>query len=171
MAGVLHAAAGLDKKGRPTGAALGGHAALGGAAGERWRRGRGAPIEVCIDASRRVRPQSGYRFVRVEGLADRADWMRTPPYLRAPEATLDLVLRANDTLAAVGLITDVIQTRCTDAAGTCSVLEHRFLTDVVRAHGLPEPTRQSPRIVTDGGRRREYRDAEWVDEGLVVEQW
>jgi len=143
-----------------------------------------------------VQPQPGYRFVRVEGLADRADWMRTPPRLRAAEATLDLVMRASDTYEAVGLIADVTQTRCTDAAdiiavvrgrrrvpgraelmsvlsdlatGTCSVLEHRFVIDVVRAHGLPDPTRQSPRVVTEDGGRREYRDAEWIEQGLVVE--
>jgi len=55
------------------------------------------------------------------------------------------------------------------ATGTCSVLEHLFLTQVVRAHGLPEPERQSPRVVMEDGGRHEYRDAEWVAHSLVVE--
>ena len=55
------------------------------------------------------------------------------------------------------------------ATGTCSALEHLFLTQVVRAHGLPEPLRQAPRVVEDDGGRHEFRDAEWEEHSLVVE--
>ena len=56
------------------------------------------------------------------------------------------------------------------AAGTCSALEHLFLTRVVRAHGIPDPSRQEVRTVMDAkGCRHEYRDAEWTREALVVE--
>ncbi len=68
VAGVLHAASGLDGEGRPLGAALGGHAALRHAIGAGWRRGAGGPIEICIDERRSLRRISGYRFVRVAHL-------------------------------------------------------------------------------------------------------
>ncbi len=196
MAGVLHASSGLDEEHRPIGAALGGHAALRHAIGPGWRRGWGSPIVVCIDVRRSVRQVRGYRFVRVNRLDEKVDWMRTPPRLRPAEAALDLALAAGDLLDAVGVLADACQSRCVDAAGiasalhgrprvsnrgelaavltdvatgTCSALEHLFLTRVVRAHGLPEPTRQAPRVVVDGGRRHEFRDTEWEEQSVVVE--
>lgn len=62
------------------------------------------------------------------------------------------------------LLTDLIDDL---AAGTNSVLEHGFLTQVVRPHALPEPSdRQAPRI---GARGREYRDVVYAEFGTVVE--
>lgn len=196
MAGVLHAASAIDEHRRPLGAALGGHAALRHAIGAGWRRGNASPVEVCVDARRTVRPVRGFRFVRATRLDERVDWMRTPPRLRPAEAVLDLALSAGDLLDAVGVVADACQSRCVEAAdvvaalrrrprvtnrreladaladvaaGTCSTLEHLFLTRVVRSHGLPEPTRQALRVVAEDAGRREYRDAEWQGQALVVE--
>jgi len=65
----------------------------------------------------------------------------------------------------------VIREVLTDiAAGSCSALEHLFLTRVVRAHGIPDPSRQLPRTVVEAtGTHREYRDAEWTQEAVVAE--
>ena len=52
------------------------------------------------------------------------------------------------------------------ALGTCSVLEHTFLTRVEHAHGLPGPTRQARRRGADG---TEYRDTEYDELALVLE--
>lgn len=122
--------------------------------------------------------------------------MRTPPRLQPAEAVADLALAARDLLDVVGIVADACQSRCLAAAdvaaalerrpripnrreliavladiatGTCSALEHLFLTRVVRAHGLLEPTRQALRVVAEEGGRREYRDAEWEEQSLVVE--
>ncbi len=109
---------------------------------------------------------------------------------------LDRALAAEDLLEVVSVVADACQSRCVSAediivalgkrarvvgradlravltdlaAGTCS-LEHLFVTYVVRAHGLPDPSRQVQRTVLETkGRRHEYRDAEWTDEGLTVE--
>lgn len=53
------------------------------------------------------------------------------------------------------------------AAGVCSTLEHRFLVDVERAHGLPVAERQ--RGVGVPGRNRAYCDVRYVGLATVVE--
>jgi len=197
IAGVLYAGR-LDDALRPVGAALGAGAAIRAAVGSGWRHAPdSAPITVCIDHRRSIGPHRGYRFVRTAGLEDRVDWLRTPPRMHPAEAALDLALGARDLLAAVGRIADACQTRCVTAsqigdaldrrprvtgrsvladvigdiaAGTCSALEHLFLTRVQRAHGLPLTCRQAPRlVVAPDGTRHEYRDVEWERWSLVVE--
>ncbi|WP_024332748.1 hypothetical protein [Gordonia hirsuta] len=49
--------------------------------------------------------------------------------------------------------------------GTCSVLEHRYLTDVERGHGLPAGTRQAPTAVG----RKGFRDVLYGEAGVIVE--
>ncbi|MGB3699544.1 MAG: hypothetical protein WBA05_19130 [Gordonia sp. (in: high G+C Gram-positive bacteria)] len=49
--------------------------------------------------------------------------------------------------------------------GTCSALEHRYLTHVERAHGLPTPVRQAP---TESGRPG-FRDIAYPEYRLVIE--
>jgi hypothetical protein len=196
MAGVLHAATGLDDDRRPVGAALGGHAALRAAIGPAWRPARGLPVEVVIEAGRARRPLRGYRFVRVADLVPRVDPVRTPPRLRLPEALADLALAADDELEVVQTVADACQSRMVGAAevraavagrarvrgrkallavlddvaaGTSSALEHRFVTHVVRAHGLPMPEQQRVRTLVDEGGRHELRDCEWDEPRLVVE--
>lgn len=196
VAGVLHAASGLDPQARPVGAALSGHAALRHAIGLSWRREAGGPIEVAVGLHRSVAPVRGYRFVRRARLEERTDFMRTPPRLRLPEALAELVIGAGDVLEVVGLVADAAQSRCVTveavldaladrprvagrtrlmnvlqdvAAGSCSALELLFVDDVVRAHGLPLPDRQHTHGVRDEGGRVEHRDAEWPRFGVVCE--
>ena len=196
VAGVLHAASGLDPEARPVGAALSGHAALRHAIGPSWRRGAGRPIEVAVGLDRTVVPILGYRFVRRARLEERTDSLRTPPRLRPPDALAELVIEAEDVLDVVGLVADAAQSRCVAvedvldalagrprvagrtrlvnvlqdvAAGTSSALELLFVDDVVRAHGLPFPERQRTRVVSDEGGRVEHRDAEWPSLGVVCE--
>ncbi len=52
------------------------------------------------------------------------------------------------------------------ATGTCSVLEHGYLTLVERPHGLPRGERQAEERDQDG--RRMFRDVRYPD-GSVVE--
>lgn len=51
------------------------------------------------------------------------------------------------------------------AQGTCSVLEHGYLSRVERAHGLPSAARQ----FRDSVQGPVYRDVDYRDFGLVVE--
>ena len=52
------------------------------------------------------------------------------------------------------------------AEGTCSVLEHGYLTRVERPHGLPRGRRQRPEVVARG---RIFRDVGYEEYALVVE--
>lgn len=52
------------------------------------------------------------------------------------------------------------------AHGTCSLLEHGYLTRVERAHGLPVGDRQTPRTSDRGS---EYRDVTYPRLDLEVE--
>lgn len=195
MAGVLHGATGLDDDLRPVGAALAGHSALRAAIGPGWRTPRGV-VEVAIEQGRSRQPVRGYRFVRATGLTAKVDQLRTPPRLRLPEALADLAIGAGDELEVVQTVADACQSRMVSAeqvrdvvrgrgrvkdrrallavlddvaGGTCSALEHRFVTGVIRDHGLPMPQQQRIRTVVDEGGRHEYRDCEWDDARLVVE--
>lgn len=156
-------------------------------------RGSGV-IHVAIGTSRRVLPQPGIRIHRVTDLEDKVRWNLTPPRVRPEVAAVERAHRATTDLDAIAALTAVVGSRATKAdrlaatmaarprlrrrallealvadlaAGTHSVLEHGFLDRVVRPHVLPEPTvRQAPR---DGGSGTEYRDAEYVELGTVVE--
>ncbi|WP_157559636.1 hypothetical protein [Nocardioides sp. Soil777] len=152
------------------------------------------PVHVAVDWTRRVQTRPGLRIHRVRGLAGMVRWNASPPRLRVELAALEVAHRARDDLAAISALADVVGARRTTAeklrtaaaartrlrrrslllalvedldAGTQSVLEHGFLTRVVRPHGLLEPSvRQAPRT---GARGREYRDVEYDDLGLAVE--
>ena len=83
------------------------------------------------------------------------------PSLVVADACQSRVVDAVDVRAALGRRERVPGRRELAAAlsdvatGTCSALEHLFLVRVVRAHGLPEPTRQVLRVMTERGDRRE----------------
>lgn len=152
------------------------------------------PIQVAIDASRRVRPQPGISIHRVVDLEEKVRWNLTPPRVRPEIAALEIAHRAEDDLAAIAALTNVVGARKTTAqrlgaamadrsrlrrralltslvddleAGTHSVLEHGFLDRVIRPHGLPEPSaRQSP---VSGARGREYRDVAFAELEMFVE--
>ena len=153
-------------------------------------------IRVVIDAHRRVVPPSGVAIVRLRDFVDRVLWNRTPPRLRLEEAGLDVASRqwvALGERGAVAVLADLCQQRLTTpgrlrdtlertkrlpgrsfiaallddvASGAHSLLEHRYLTRVERAHGLPRARRQS---AFSDGHRHGYRDVHYVGQGVVIE--
>lgn len=150
------------------------------------------PIHIVVDQRRRVTRRPGvvvhYRSRFDETLVQNT----SPPRLRVEEAVLDLASGAASEGRAVAVLADAVSSRTTTAkrlldavrkrlrcrrrafiegvladvrTGTCSVLEHGYLTQVERAHGLPTPIRQAP---TTAGRRG-FRDVDYDDWGVVVE--
>ena len=151
-----------------------------------------ATIHVAIDARRRVADRPGLRVHRVVELARQVRWNASPPHVLVEETTLELAHRATTRLDAIRVLTDAVGGRrttvprlrgalCTRSRthdreflerllddlehGTCSVLEHGYLTRVERPHALPEGRRQRPRRAEG----QEYRDTEYEAFGLVVE--
>ncbi|CAI9412885.1 hypothetical protein [Nocardioides sp. T2.26MG-1] len=120
-------------------------------------------------------------------------WNLGPPRVRYDETILDLAVLARDDVAAVGVLADACGARRTTARrllgclaarariprrdflaavlvdvseGTCSALEHGYLTLIERPHGLPVGARQAVRIT---GGTRAYLDVRYAALGLVVE--
>lgn len=130
---------------------------------------------------------------RVRNLAPRVVWTLQPPRVHPDEVVLTFVDEAPTEQDVVAVVARALQRRRTTAIrlatrlehrarlrrrrwvrrlladladGSCSVLEHGYLTRVERAHGLPRPCRQSVRRRSGG---TEYRDVEYLDRALVVE--
>lgn len=173
-------------------AALSDESALLVASGDADRLGGNDTIHVAIASGRRITPKPGIAFHHRKNLA--ADTMANamPPRVRVEEAVLDVAARATTGLTVIAALADPVQARLTTAVrlltalerrrrirhrdlmrdvlgdvagGTCSALEHRFLTRVERPHGLPSPLRQAPTTVSKPG----FRDLEYPDLGLIVE--
>jgi hypothetical protein len=175
-------------------AALGGHSALRAVAGPGWRHHDDQrPAHVAVDVRRTVRPQAGVRPVRVTGLDQLVLWNTGPPRVRPEVAAIAVVAEQSDPIRRIALLADLWQGRHTtpprllaalDATprvrdriwirriltdlgeGTCSVLEHTYLTRVERAHGLPCGRRQFGRITAQG---LTLRDVAYERFGLEVE--
>lgn len=153
----------------------------------------GPVVHVVVDAARRVEAPPGVRVHRVRGLEAQVRWAASPPRLRPEHDVLLAIDLAGDEEEVVRLLTDAVRSRSTTAGrlrevvgararlrhrqlvlavlddverGTHSVLEHRYLRDVERAHGLPAATWQQRRVV-DG--RTEYADARYEEFGVGVE--
>lgn len=134
----------------------------------------------------------GVRFHHVAHLEERALWHVGPPRMRYEEAALDVACRAASESAVIAVLANACQSRRTTARrlldaldarrrvrrrrwmravlldiaeGTCSVLEHGYLTRVERAHGLPRADRQKRSTSSTGVC---YRDTEY-GQRLVVE--
>jgi hypothetical protein len=149
-------------------------------------------IHVAIDLSRRVRPQPRLVVHRVTALDERVQWHLGPPRVRYDQAAIDVAADAPTDLAAIAGLAAACQSRRTTArrllgvvesrrrlarrawlagvlgdvaAGTCSVLEHAYLTRVERPHGLLPARRQVRSVLGSGA---VYRDVEYAG-GLVVE--
>jgi hypothetical protein len=153
-------------------AALAGQSAVRAVLGPGWRGydDRG-PIEIAVARDRRVGAPPGYRVRRTSDFGQRVLWNAAPPRVRLEEAAVDVVARqtressrrsrprrhlpqpahdgrpGRDAWAQrsrlrrrvwLGEILDDI------AGGTCSVLEHGYLTRIERSHGLPHDRRQAP---------------------------
>jgi hypothetical protein len=175
-------------------AALSHHSALRAVAGPGWKAiDDHARISLAIDDRRRINMPTGFAVHRVVGLDARVQWNFGPPRVRIEEAVLDVAALAETDADAIALLAAACQTRRTTAGrcletartrsrlhrrswlidvledianGTCSVLEHRYLTDVERAHGLPRPRRQARSRLAGASI---YRDVDYEDYGLVVE--
>ena len=159
------------------------------------RSGRGPPgslIHVAIARDRSPAAPAGVRLHRLADLDTRVQWHLGPPRVRLEEAAIDVAAQARDDFTAVAVLADAVQSRRTTAArmeealagrsriagrrflrevladigqGTCSVLEHGYLTRVERPHGLPTARRQ----VRESPRGAVYRDVVYGDLGRLVE--
>ncbi|MET0821832.1 MAG: hypothetical protein ABWY58_12770 [Aeromicrobium sp.] len=171
-------------------AALAGTSALLATDGPGHRHDHAGNIHVVVPHDRRVRVRDGVRIERRRGLEGLVLWNLGPPRLRYDEAVLDVVVAAATELDAIATLAAACGGRHTTArrlreamrrrsrvprrawiaavlddvaGGTCSVLEHAYLRDVERAHGLLTARRQL-RAVASGVTT--YRDADIA--GLVV---
>ncbi len=175
-------------------AALAGRSALRAEAGPGWRDiDVAAPIEVAVDRRRTVSTPPGITRVYVHDLATKVRWNAAPPRLRFEEAALDVALSAPDLLSALEALAAGVRARCTTSQrlldalegrarvtgrhqlaglltdlrdGTCSALEHAYLTRVERPHDLPAPDRQFRERAAG---RTVYRDAEYERWGVTLE--
>ncbi|MDY6810921.1 MAG: hypothetical protein SW127_18225 [Actinomycetota bacterium] len=119
-------------------------------------------------------------------------WHADPPRVRFEDAVLDVAAAAASEMRAIALLADAVGSRRTTACrllstskkrpwmrrraliedvlgdvrdGTCSVLEHGYLTRVERVHGLPTPSRQEP----TGVGRHGFRDIDYAELSVIVE--
>ena len=157
------------------------------------RHGRDdALVHLAVDRGRAVRVPSGYVLHRLGGFEEKVQWNASPPRIRVEEALLDVAAHAKDDLTAIAVLADAVQARRTVPArirsaldarariprreflhgvitdvqsGTCSVLEHGYLTLVERPHGLPTARRQ----LRDSVRGPVLRDVVYVAYDQVVE--
>jgi len=174
-------------------AALTHRSAIRAAEGPGRRDADESVIHVGVDRDRRLVAPDGVRVHRLSDLHERVQWNRLPPRVRYDEAVLDAAADARDDLEAVGVLASACGSRRTTAArlltrldararigrrpwlravladvaeGTCSVLEHGYLTLVERPHGLPTGSRQVSHRTTSGV---VYRDVEHHELSLLVE--
>ncbi|ODR24650.1 type IV toxin-antitoxin system AbiEi family antitoxin domain-containing protein [Mycolicibacterium porcinum] len=151
------------------------------------------PIHVAVAQQRAVLAEpAGVRIHHLVNLQERVLWNVSPPRMRYDEAVLDVACRARSELDAIAVLANACQSRRTTAHrllqvldsrarvrrrrwlravlvdiadGTCSVLEHGYLTRVERPHGLPRAKRQQRATPSVGVC---YRDAEYGEQ-LIVE--
>ena len=150
------------------------------------------PIHVGIDRRRSslVTP-AGVRLHHMSRLDERVSWNLGPPRLRYAEAALDVAADADSEFAAIAALAKACQSRRTTAQrlitlldersrvqrrawlrealrdvadGTCSVLEHGYLSRVERPHGLPRAVRQVRDTASVGV---VYRDAEYAGSCVI----
>jgi len=149
--------------------------------------------DVIVPADRRVRGQVPFVVERNRRLSLDLHPAALPPRLRTEAAVLAVCDHVDRPEAVVDLVIRVVQRRLTTADrlrgslasrprqrwrsllgeiladvdhGVRSALELRWIRDVERAHGLPP---SSLNRVDDGPTGREYRDAEFVEYGLIAE--
>ena len=152
-----------------------------------------APIEVCVDRERRVRRRPGIVVRQHARFTTLCQMQLGPPRETLEQAAIGVASRKRRLDASVGVLADLVQDRRTTPkrllaalavrtrlrhrallisiladvrSGANSVLEHRYLVDVERAHGLPVGVRQ--RRVSVAGRVT-YRDVDYRPQGLSVE--
>ena len=152
----------------------------------------GATIHVVVGRRRSgLRPPDAVVLHFAERFECMVLWNASPPRVRTEEAIIDAAITAGSDLDAVAVLAGSVQRRRTTArrllstlaerrrvprrawlvgvlgdidAGTCSVLEHGFLVNVERPHGLPRADRQRAVRSSQG---LVYRDADYG--ALLVE--
>lgn len=149
-------------------------------------------VHVALERNRSVTAPTWVRVHYVADLTQHAQWNLSPPRVRLEVAVLDLVASATTEMEAIAVLADAVGSRRTTAdrlrsaladrkrmrrrkfveavladvaAGSCSVLEQRYLRLVERAHGLPGGRRQ----VKASAKGTIYRDVVHEDFGVVVE--
>ncbi len=150
-------------------------------------------IHVLTDRDRRLAAPAGVVLHRSAHAHERIQINLSPPRVRYEHTVLDLAESAGDDLAAIAAVADACGSRRTTAVrlaevlesrpwahrrvwlarvlddvhwGTCSVLEHGYLSLVERPHGLPEGRRQASARL---GNRAMWRDVQYEDWGFLVE--
>lgn len=158
------------------------------------------PISVVVRHGRQPAPLEGVRIRSSRRFEESARLGLSPPRQRYEDALVELADRCADELRAIAVLADACGGRRTTAArlrqhldemarltrrswltavlddvadGTCSVLEHAYLTRVERPHGLPRGMRQVAatgadvrpmfRDVLYGGSRPRWRQAVELD--------
>lgn len=157
------------------------------------RSGRGDDlVHVAMGHHRSVRLPPWAVPHRISDLDRRVQWNLAPPRLRIEEAAIALAAAATSELDSIATLARVVSSRRTTASrlltalkgrtriqrraflrrvledvetGTCSALEHGYLTRIEQPHGLPRGVRQA----TDPACGRLYRDVLYEDYGQVVE--
>jgi hypothetical protein len=141
-------------------------------------------VHVAVGRDRRLSAPVGVRVHRTVRLGDHVLWNLGPPRVRYEDAALDVSLAAADELASITALAKAVGSRRTTAqrmatslagrrrtprrawlegvlgdiaSGTCSVLEHGYLSRVERPHGLPVAERQTRLISTMGVIYRDVR--------------
>jgi hypothetical protein len=151
-------------------------------------------IHLAVARDRRLLVPAGYRLHRMARLHSQVMWNASPPRVRVEEALLDVAAGKAGDFDAIAVLADAVQARRTvpsrlrdrlDARarmprrdflrgvltdldlGTCSVLEHGYLTLVEQPHGLPTAARQ----VSDSRNGPLFRDVLYTNvfPGLPVE--
>lgn len=153
-------------------------------------------VHVAVDQARNLRPLPRIVLHRTPDFERRAELDRSPPAIRLEHALIDVVsseLHDEDFAAAFALLARVcavwrttpqrilrtLETRqrvsgrhtleamLTDLRdGASSVLEHGYLHQVERSHGLPRAERQTRSIATG---RSTFQDVRYRRQGVVVE--
>ena len=127
------------------------------------------PLHVAVETERRVAGASGVVVHRVVDLRERVVMSSAPWRMQTEEAVLDVAATGTDEFAVIAALTDAVQARLTTPQrlasalgrrariarrplmaavvkdleeGTESVLEHRYLVQVERPHGLTGGRRQ-----------------------------
>lgn len=134
-----------------------------------WIQGRDPRVHLVVDGSRHPDQIAGAVLTRSHHFSRIARTELSPPRVELETAALDAASCAVDDSQRVAILSDVCQQRRTTvprlvdalgllprlrhrefisellldvAEGAYSVLEHRYLRDVERAHGIPRPRRQ-----------------------------
>jgi hypothetical protein len=174
-------------------AALAGRSALQAEGVRGHDSAKSAPIVVCVDRRRSVRRRAGIHVTFVSGFEERCQVHKSPPRLRVDHALVYEAAARDRPDAALAVLADAVQQGVTTparlastleahptlrhrrllmeilqdvAAGAYSVLEHHYLVDVERPHGLPAGDRQRR---VKPGKTVAYRDVDYLELGTGVE--